>query len=202
MSRWVDRVGAVVMAWYPGAEGGHAVADVLLGDVSPSGRLPVTFPIAEGQLPLRYDHEPTGRGDDYVDLTGQPAFPFGFGLSYTRFAYDRLRIEPQTLRPAGQARVTFRIRNVGGRAGDEIPQLYVRRPLSPVAQPVLALKGIGRIHLASGEEREVTFALAANDLRILDEQLRWSMPTGTATILIGASSNDIRLRGQIGTSAK
>ncbi|HZI40170.1 MAG TPA: glycoside hydrolase family 3 N-terminal domain-containing protein [Gemmatimonadaceae bacterium] len=202
MSRWVDRVGAVVMAWYPGAEGGHAVADVLLGDVSPSGRLPVTFPIAEGQLPLRYDHEPTGRGDDYVDLTGQPAFPFGFGLSYTRFAYDRLRIEPQTLRPAGQATITFRIRNVGGRAGDEIPQLYVRRPLSPVAQPVLALKGVGRIHLASGEEREVTFPLAANDLRILDEQLRWSMPTGTATILIGASSNDIRLRGQIGTSAK
>ena len=94
MSRWLDRVGAVIDAWYPGEQGGHAVADVLFGDDNPAGRLPITFPMAEGQLPLSYNHKPTGRGDDYVDLTGQPLFPFGFGLSYTTFEYSDLRIDP------------------------------------------------------------------------------------------------------------
>ena len=202
MARWIDRVGAVLMAWYPGAEGGHAVADVLLGDVNPSGRLPITFPITEGQLPLRYNHEPTGRGDDYVDLTGQPAFPFGFGLSYTRFEYDRLRIAPETMTTTGRTRITFRVRNIGTRAGDEVPQLYVRRLLSPVAQPVIALKAFARVHLGPGEQRDVAFTLDASDLQILDEHLRWSMPTAAATILIGASSNDIRLRGRLTTSAR
>ncbi|HEX6974116.1 MAG TPA: glycoside hydrolase family 3 N-terminal domain-containing protein, partial [Vicinamibacterales bacterium] len=96
MTRWLDGVDAVVYAWYPGEQGGPAVADILFGDTNPSGRLPVTFPMAEGQLPLAYDHKPTGRGDDYVDLTGMPLFPFGFGLSYTTFEYSDLRIEPSS----------------------------------------------------------------------------------------------------------
>jgi beta-glucosidase len=202
MRRWIDKIDAVVMAWYPGAEGGNAIADVLLGDVNPAGRLPITFPIADGQLPLRYNHKPTGRGDDYVDLTGEPAFPFGYGLSYTTFAYSQLRIEPDTIGPAGRARVTFRVRNTGVRAGDEVPQLYVRPVVSPVAQPVRALKAFGRVYLAVGEERDVTFSLAARDLRVLDEKQRWVLPAGTTTILVGASSNDIRLRGEIHTRAK
>src|SRR6185503_8703518 len=90
MSPWLDRVAAVIDAWYPGEQGGQAVADVLFGDANPSGRLPITFPIAEGQLPLVYNHQPTGRGDDYVDLIGQPLFPFGFGLSYSSFEYSNL----------------------------------------------------------------------------------------------------------------
>src|SRR5687768_963240 len=94
MSRWLPRVSAVIDAWYPGEEGGHAVADVIFGDYNPSGRLPITFPMSEGQLPLSYNHKPTGRGDDYLDLTGQPLFPFGFGLSYTTFEYSNLRVEP------------------------------------------------------------------------------------------------------------
>ena len=98
MSRWIDRVGAIVDAWYPGEEGGHAVADVLFGDYNPAGRLPITFAMSEGQLPLYYDHKPTGRGDDYLDLTGQPLFPFGFGLSYTTFEYSSLSIEPAEIR--------------------------------------------------------------------------------------------------------
>jgi len=93
MSRWLERVDAVVDAWYPGEEGGHAVAEVLFGDYNPAGRLPITFPLSEGQLPLSYNHKPTGRGDDYLDLTGQPLFPFGFGLSYTTFEYSNLVIE-------------------------------------------------------------------------------------------------------------
>lgn len=197
MSRWIDRVGAVVLAWYPGEEGGNAVADVLLGDENPGGRLPITVPIAEGQLPLRYNHKPTGRGDDYVDLTGEAAFPFGYGLSYTRFEYTDLHIEPATIGPTGRARITFQLRNTGTRAGDEVPQLYVRPVVSPVAQPVLALKAFGRVHLEAGERREVTFTLDARDLRLLDPEMRWVVPEGTTHLLVGASSRDIRLRGAL-----
>ncbi|HKO15616.1 MAG TPA: glycoside hydrolase family 3 N-terminal domain-containing protein [Gemmatimonadaceae bacterium] len=197
MSRWIARVGAVVMAWYPGGEGGHAVADVLLGDANPGGRLPITFPISEGQLPLTYDHKPTGRGDDYVDLTGMPAFPFGFGLSYTTFAYRDLRIEPRSITTTGRARITFHVKNTGGRSGDEVPQLYVRDVLSSVARPVLALKGFTRVRLAPGEEREVTFTLDARHLRMLDERMHWVVEPGVTRVLVGASSQDIRLRGDL-----
>jgi beta-glucosidase len=199
MSRWIDSVGAVVFAWYPGEEGGNAIADVLLGDENPGGRLPITFPMAEGQLPLRYNHKPTGRGDDYVDLTGEAAFPFGYGLSYTQFAYSDLRIMPAVLGPSGRARVTFRLRNTGSRAGDEVAQLYVRPVVSPVAQPVMALKAFGRVRLAAGEERQITFAVDASDLNVLDERMHWVLPQGATTILIGASSKDIRLRGELVT---
>lgn len=202
MSRWIDSVGAALMAWYPGTEGGNAIADVLLGDVNPSGRLPITFPMSEGQLPLRYNHKPTGRGDDYVDLTGEPLFPFGYGLSYTQFEYSQLDIQPAIIGPNGRARVSFHLRNIGNRAGHEVPQLYVRSDMSPVAQPVMALKAFGRVHLAPGEDREVNFTLDARDLRVLDENMRWTLPTGRTTFLVGASSNDIRLRGEIATSVK
>ena len=199
MSHWIDRVHAVLMAWYPGADGGDAIADVILGNASPGGRLPITFPIAEGQLPLRYNHKPTGRGNDYVDLTGDAAFPFGFGESYTTFAYRDLRTEPASIGPGEHARVSFRVRNTGTRPGDEVPQLYVRPVVTPVAQPVLALKAFGRVRLAAGEEREVAFTLNASELRILDDHLRWVPPAGATAILIGASSRDIRLRGEIRT---
>ncbi|MGH7638612.1 MAG: glycoside hydrolase family 3 N-terminal domain-containing protein [Gemmatimonadaceae bacterium] len=193
MSRWIDRVGAVLMAWYPGEQGGHAITDVLLGDANPGGRLPITFPVSEGQLPLVYNHKPTGRGDDYVDLTGHAAFPFGFGLSYTSFAYRDLRIA----RNAGGATISFRVTNTGSRAGDEVPQLYVKDVLASIARPVMELKGFTRVHLAPGEEREVTFALDARDLRFLDAQMRWVVEPGTYRILIGASSMDLRLRGDL-----
>jgi beta-glucosidase len=196
MSPWIDEVGSVLMAWYPGAAGGDAIADVLLGDTSPGGRLPVTFPLAEGQLPLSYFHLPTGRGDDYVDLTGAPAFPFGFGLSYTTFEYDSLQISPRV--PAGgDVRVTFRLRNTGASAGDEVPQLYVRDPVASVARPVMALKGFTRVRLAPGEARTVTLVLDARELQLLDENGRGAVEPGTYHLLVGASSRDIRLRGQV-----
>lgn len=197
MRGWIDRVGAVLMTWYPGLEGGSAIADVLFGEANPSGRLPVTFPVAEGQLPLYYDHEPTGRGDDYVDLTGQPEFPFGFGLSYTRFEYSNLRIEPAVLGANGSATITFTLHNVGTRAGAEVSQLYVRDPVSSIAQPVLSLKGFTRVQLAAGEVRDVTMTVSARDLRVLDRDMHWRFEPGVRTILIGASSKDIRLRGEL-----
>jgi len=197
MSRWLDRVAAVVDAWYPGEAGGRAVADVLLGTTTPAGRLPITFPVAEGQLPLYYDHEPTGRGDDYVDLTGQPLFPFGYGLSYTTFAYSALAIEPAVIAPNGSATVRCRVRNVGDRAGDEVVQLYLRELVASVARPVIQLQGFRRVHLAPGEEREVAFTLGTEQLRLLDRDLRWVVEPGVFRVLVGASSKDIRLRGDL-----
>lgn len=196
MSRWLDDVGAVLMAWYPGEEGGHAIADVLFGDAAPSGRLPITFPVAEGQLPLTYDHKPTGRGDDYVDLTGQPLFPFGYGLTYTRFAYEDLRIERERGRADVRIRVLARIRNVGDRVGSEVVQLYVRDVLTSVAQPLIALKGFTRITLGPGESREVEFVLTDEHLRLLDERMQWVVEPGLFRVMVGASSKDIRLRGE------
>jgi beta-glucosidase len=197
MSAWLDRADAVIDAWYPGEEGGHAVADVLFGEANPSGRLPITFPIAEGQLPLSYNHKPTGRGDDYVDLTGQPLFPFGFGLSYTTFEYSGLAIQPAQIDASGSVTVRCTVRNAGSRGGDEVVQLYVRDLVASVARPVLELRGLRRVHLEAGERTEVTFTLGRSELRMLDHDMAWTVEPGTFRVLVGASSKDIRLRGEL-----
>lgn len=197
MSRWIDDVGAVLHAWYPGQEGGDAIGEVLFGEYNPAGRLPITFPIAEGQLPLVYSHKPTGRGDDYVDLTGQPLFPFGFGLSYTTFEYSALSIEPRGLPADGSVTIKFKVRNTGTRAGDEVPQVYVRDVLASVARPVMELKGFTRVALRPGDEKEVAFTLGQQDLRMLDANMRWVVEPGVFRVMVGASSKDIRLRGEL-----
>ena len=197
MSRWLDRVGAVVDAWYPGEEGGNTVAEVLFGDYDPAGRLPITFAMSEGQLPLYYDHKPTGRGDDYLDLTGQPLFPFGFGLSYTTFEYSDLSIEPNEIPATGTATIRCRVKNTGTRAGDEVVQLYVHDILASVARPVMQLEGFSRVHLAPGEEREVSFTLSREQLQMLDRDMHWVVEPGTFRVLVGGSSRDIRLRGEL-----
>ncbi len=197
MSRWLERVDAVVDVWYPGEEGGHAVADVLFGDYSPAGRLPITFPLSEGQLPLSYNHKPTGRGDDYLDLSGQPLFPFGFGLSYTTFEYSNLRLEPAQIPTTGAATVRCRVRNSGARAGDEVVQLYIRDILASVARPVMQLAGFQRVSLAPGEEKELGFTIGRDQLQMLDRDMRWVVEPGTFRVMIGGSSKDIRLRGEL-----
>ena len=202
MSTWLDSVDAVLLAWYPGEQGGHAVADVLLGRAAPAGRLPITFPLAEGQLPLRYNHRPTGRGDDYLDLTGQPQFPFGHGLSYTSFAYSGLAVEPDTidlaaLEAGGAARVRLRVRNTGDRTGDEVVQLYLRDQLASLARPVQQLAGFRRIRLSPGEEREVTFEMGFEHLKMLNGEMEWVVEPGAFLVQVGASSRDIRLRGEL-----
>ncbi len=197
MSSWLERAGAVLHAWFPGEEGGNAVADVLFGDYNPAGRLPLTFPVSEGQLPLYYNHKPTGRGDDYMDLTGQPLFPFGFGLSYTTFEYSDLRIEPATIGPRDSAIVRLRVRNTGPRAGDEVAQLYLRDELASVARPVMQLAGFSRLTLEPGESRDIAFRVASEHLRLLDRDLRWVVEPGSFRVMIGGSSKDIRLRGHL-----
>jgi beta-glucosidase len=197
MSRWLEHVSAVVDAWYPGEEGGNAVADVLFGGYNPAGRLPITFPVSEGQLPLYYNHKPTGRGDDYLDLTGQPLFPFGFGLSYTTFEYSNLRVEPAQMSPSDTATVKCTITNTGDVAGDEVAQLYIRDVLATVARPVMELKGFQRIRLEPKESREVSFRLGPEHLRMLDRDMKWIVEPGSFRVMIGASSKDIRLRGEL-----
>jgi beta-glucosidase len=195
MTAWKDKVSAILNVWYPGDQGGSAVADVLFGDYNPSGRLPLSFPLFEGQLPFVYNHKPTGRNDDYGDLTGQPLFPFGFGLSYTTFQYDGLKFEKQTIAADASVRVQCKVKNTGTRFGEEVVQLYIRDELSSVAQPIKQLKGFQRLALKPGEEKEITFTLTPDLLKILNDQMQWVVEPGDFRIMIGASSRDIRLRG-------
>ncbi len=194
---WLDKVGAVLDAWYPGEAGGDAVADILFGEANPGGRLPITFPVSEGQLPLSYNHKPTGRGDDYVDLTGMALFPFGFGLSYTTFEYSGLRIEPAGIPADGSATIHCTVANTGAREGDEVVQLYLRDVLASVTRPVMELRRFQRIRLKAGERRDVEFTIGPGDLRLLDADMKWVVEPGDFRVMIGASSKDIRLRGQI-----
>lgn len=195
MSEWIKTADAVLLAWYPGEEGGRAVADVLWGDADPSGRLPITFPLAAGQLPLVYDHKPTGRFDGYLDLPGDPLFPFGFGLSYTEFRYSDLTIPPGTIRPDGRARIVCTVTNAGKRAGAEVVQLYVHDALASVARPVLELKGFRKVFLEPGAAAEVVFELGPKELALLDASMKDVVEPGEFQVYVGSSSRDIRLKG-------
>ncbi len=195
MVNWMDKAGAILEAWYPGEEGGEALADILLGDVNPSGHLPLTFPQSVGQVPLYYNHKPTGRGDDYVDLTGKPLFPFGYGLSYSSFEYSNLHITPESVRPTGKVTVSADVMNVSSRAGDEVVQLYLRDSVASVTRPVKELKGFRRISLKPGEKKSVSFDLSAESLSLYDRNMKFVVELGEFVVMIGRSSDDIRLRG-------
>jgi len=194
MSRWLSKVDGVLNVWYPGEEGGNAVADILFGDENPAGRLPITYPISEGQLPLIYNHEPTGRGDDYNDLSGLPLFPFGFGLSYTKFEYSNLRFDKNNINKNDSTVARFTLKNTGPVAGDEVVQLYIRDLLSSVVRPVMELKGFQRVHLLPGEEKEISFSITRDLWSMLNAELKTVVEPGDFRIMIGASSRDIRLR--------
>ena len=197
MSNWKDKVPAIIDAWYPGEEGGNAVADVLFGDYNPAGRLPITFPIHESQLPLYYNHKPTGRGDDYINLTGKPLFPFGYGLSYTNFEYSELRIDSPEITSKEGTIIRFKITNTGEYNGDEVVQLYIKDLLATVARPIMELKGFQRIHLKKGETKEIEFEINPELLTMLNINLKRVVEPGDFRIRIGASSNDIRLRSTL-----
>ena len=194
MHNWIDKVNSIADVWYPGEEGGHAVADVLFGDYNPAGRLPVTFPLDESQLPLVYNHKPTGRGDDYYNLSGLPLFPFGFGLSYTTFDYSNLQLSKNNITQKDSSIVTCTIKNTGNKAGDEVVQLYIHDMLASVARPVMELKGFQRIHLKAGESKEISFLITPAMLSMLDKDLKTIIEPGDFRIMIGASSRDMRLK--------
>jgi beta-glucosidase len=197
MGGWIGVVRAVLLAWYPGEAGGEAVADILWGEANPSGRLPITFPRSVGQLPLVYDHKPTGRLDDYLDSTGEPLFPFGFGLSYTEFRYAGLAVAPGAMAADGAARISCTVTNAGPVAGAEVVQLYLHDPLASVVRPVLELEGFKKVFLEPGASTTVTLELGPAELSHIDANLRRIVEPGEFEIYLGSSSRDIRLKGRL-----
>jgi beta-glucosidase len=206
--RWIDgNIPAIIEAWMCGEEGGTAVADVLFGDSNPEGRLPVTFPRHAGQLPVYYNFKPSkeywvkeGWGKPYADMDPQPLYPFGYGLSYTKFEYSDLRIREKTIGPGGTVHVTASIRNAGTRKGVEVAQLYVRDVISSVVTPVKQLRGFRRVALQPGEKSDVEFTLGPEDLSLLNRHLDRVVEPGAFEVMIGASSKDIRLNGRFEVS--
>lgn len=197
MQPWLNKVSAVLNVWYPGEAGGAAVADILLGKVNPSGKLPITYPIDESQLPLVYNHKPTGRGDDYNNLSGEPLFPFGYGLSYTNFSYNNLKFNRKSIAKNETATVSFELKNTGNYDGEEVVQLYMRPLLSKLAQPVLALRAFQRIHLKVGETKIVSFKLDKEVLQTLNINNVWEVAPGEYRIMIGSSSKALYLKDNL-----
>jgi beta-glucosidase len=194
---WKDKVGAILDIWYPGEEGGRAVAKVLFGEETPSGKLPVTFPIEEGQLPLTYNHHPTGRGNDYYDLSGEPLYPFGFGLSYTTFEISDLKLNQLKLTENETIIAKVSVKNAGLREGSEVVQLYVKDLLASVSRPIIELKGFQKVHLKPGESKQITIEVPVKDLRFLDQNMKWKVEKGTYRIFIGNSSKNLPLKQNV-----
>lgn len=197
MQPWLNKVSAVLNVWYPGEAGGSAIADVLLGKVSPSGKLPITYPIDESQLPLVYNHKPTGRGDDYNNLSGEPLFPFGYGLSYTNFSYNNLKFNRKSIAKNETANLSFELKNTGNYDGEEVVQLYMRPLLSKLAQPVLALRAFQRVHLKVGETKVISFKLDKEVLQTLNINNVWEVAPGEYRIMIGSSSKSLYLKDNL-----
>lgn len=188
-----ENADALLTLWYPGQEGGNALADVLSGDYNPAGRLPVSVPRSVGQLPVYYNrHFP--QGHDYVECSSSPLYPFGYGLSYTDFEYSDLVIEKTG---KNQARVSFTVTNTGSRAGDEVPQLYITDLVASTARPMKQLRAFSRVSIPAGGSTKVQFDLDEEAFAIWNAEMCKVVEPGDFTISVGASSEDIRLEGQL-----
>ncbi|OPZ75040.1 MAG: Periplasmic beta-glucosidase precursor [Actinobacteria bacterium ADurb.Bin444] len=186
---WAEvHVPAILEAWYPGEEGGTAIAEVLFGDYNPAGRLPVTFYESVDQLPPFDDYRMQGR--TYRYFSGEALYPFGFGLSYTTFAYSNLQITPQTVTPDAGVLVAVQVENAGTRAGDEVVQLYVKDIAATVPVPIRQLQGFARIHLRPGEKRWVQFTLMPDQLAVIDAEGRAAVEPGEFQIAVGGGLPD------------
>jgi beta-glucosidase len=186
-----ERAPAILEGWYLGQEGGTAVAEVLFGDVNPSGKLPVSLPRGVGQLPLFYNRKPTARRG-YLFGSTRPLFPFGHGLSYTTFAYSAPAVSPARIAPDGRATVSVEVTNTGSRAGDEVVQLYVRAEVSRATRPVLELKGFRRVTLAPGERRTLTFELGPEQLAYHGPEMKRVVEPGRFRVMVGGSSAAVK----------
>jgi beta-glucosidase len=194
---WVaENIPAVLEAWHPGVQAGHAVADVLFGDVNPGGKLPATFPRSVGQIPLYYAHKNTGRPPDeknkysskYLDSPVTPLYPFGYGLSYTRFVLSDLRLSAKTIPAEGQVTVSVQLENTGARVGDEVVQLYIQDVAASVTRPVRELRGFERVTLKPGAKRLLEFSLGAEHLGFYDRSMRFVVEPGLFKVFVGTSS--------------
>ncbi len=191
-----EHVSAIVQAWFLGVESGHAIADVLFGDVNPSGRLPVTFPRTVGQIPIYYNAKNTGRpgvaeqhySSKYLDVPNTPLYPFGYGLGYTTFAYRDLQLRAARLGPADTLVVTVTVANTGARPGTEVVQLYVRDEVGTVTRPLRELKGFRRVSLEAGAARPVEFRVPVRDLGVWGLSMKFAVEPGTFRVFVGANS--------------
>jgi beta-glucosidase len=189
---------AILEAWFGGVEAGNAVADVLFGKVNPGGKLPVSFPRRVGQVPIYYNHEPTGRPCDVTSKYNSrhrdirscaPLYEFGFGLSYTTFKVDNLRLSSATMAARGSVTASVDVTNTGTRAGDDVAQLYIHDPVASISQPVRRLRGFERITLAPGQKRTVTWRLDASDVGFYDNRGRFRLENGTIEVFAGDRSS-------------
>jgi beta-glucosidase len=201
-SEWVhEHCAAVIEAWFPGEEGGVAVAEALAGEVNPGGKLPISFPRSSGQIPVFYAHKLSGGRSqpvgDYVDLSASPLYPFGHGLSYTTFELSGATVREEVVGTRGAIVVDVEVANTGERAGDEVVQLYVRDPRASVTRPVLELKSFARVELAPGESKTVTFHVPVAQLGFYDRQLSYVVEAGVIEIFLGRSSDEIVEAGRV-----
>ncbi|WP_211657583.1 beta-glucosidase BglX [Parapedobacter composti] len=198
-----EHVPAILNVWFGGTETGKAVADVLFGDVNPSGKLPATFPQHVGQVPLYYSHKNTGRPladgqwfqkfrSNYLDVSNDPLYPFGYGLSYTTFTYDQMELSAEQLHQAGSLQVRVTVKNTGKYAGEEVVQLYIRDLVGSVTRPVKELKGFRKIRLEPGESQQVVFDITAEDLKFYDAELNYVAEPGEFSVFVGPNSRDVQ----------
>ncbi len=203
---WIsDNVPAIVYTWWLGTQAGNAIADVLFGDYNPSGKLPISFPRTEGQIPVYYNHYNTGRPahndsdlnyvSSYIDLPNSPKYAFGFGLSYTSFSYSDIELNKKTIRPGEKLLVNCTITNTGNYDGEETVQLYTRDLFGSVVRPVKELKGFQKLFLKKGESKKVSFAIAADDLRFYNDKLQYIFEPGDFKVFVGGSSDNVKEAG-------
>jgi beta-glucosidase len=198
-----ENIPAIVEAWIPGEKGGTAIAEVIFGEYNPSGKLPVTFPRHSGQIPVYYNYMPSKQywidhhwGAAYADMPATPLYEFGYGLSYTTYEYTNLSISPKETGLYGTVTVSVDVKNTGSMKGTEVAQLYIRDVISSVTRPVKELKGFSRVTLEPGEIKTVEFTLDFNHLAFFNRHMEWVVEPGTFRVMVGSSSEDIRLTGE------
>lgn len=204
---WVsENVPTILYTWWLGSEAGNAIADVLFGDYNPSGKLPITFPRTEGQIPIFYSHFNTGRPatsdsdrfyrSSYIDLSIYPRYEFGYGLSYTTFSYEGLQLSRQSMKHGETIEVSFRLTNTGKFTGEEVVQLYLRDLVGSIVRPVKELRDFKKVKLKAGESTMVKFTIDREKLSFYNNKLEWMSEAGAFDLMIGSSSEDIRLKGR------
>jgi beta-glucosidase len=198
---WEDKnLDGILEAWFGGTMAGPALADVLLGDADPSGKITMTFPRSVGQIPIYYNHENTGRPFDpnqkytskYLDIDNSPLYPFGYGLTYTSFNYSDVSLSNSTLKMSGKMNAFVNITNTGTRKGKETVQLYIRDMVGSISRPVKELKGFQQITLSPGETKKVSFTLSVNDLKFYNSELKFAAEPGNFKVFIGTNSQDVK----------
>jgi len=198
-----QHVPAILNVWFPGSEAGTAVADVLFGDVNPSGKLSATFPQHVGQIPLYYNHKNTGRPlaegqwfqkfrSNYLDVSNDPLYPFGFGLSYTTFGYSDITLSDSSFKPGGKIVASVTITNTGNITGKEVVQLYIRDMVGSITRPVKELKGFQKIEVKAGESKKISFTISVNDLKFYNSDLKFIAEPGDFKVFIGTNSRDVK----------